>query len=57
MRFDGGKVGWIEFKFELKFSWLNLRLTSTTHSRNSYAPRKLSLEALKLTFRRSAMLR
>ena len=46
MGFDGGKIGWIEFKFKLELSWLGFGLGGTTHRRNSYAPRRLSQKAL-----------
>ncbi len=49
MGFDGGKIGWIEFKFKLELSWLGFGLGGTTHRRNSYAPRRLSQKALKLS--------
>src|SRR6476660_8806916 len=48
MRFDSGKIGWIEFKFKLELSWLTFGLI-TRHNCNSYAPREVSQKALKLS--------
>src|SRR6476659_3335103 len=49
MRFDSGKIGWIEFKFKLELSWLTFGLITVRHNRNSYAPRQVSQKALKLS--------
>ena len=56
MRFDGGKIGGIEFKFKLELSWLTLGLTTASHGRNSIAPHQLSHNALKLSCLKTANL-
>src|SRR6476646_3028722 len=49
MRFDSGKIGWIEFKFKLELSWLTFGLITVRHNRNSYAPSQVSQKALTLS--------
>jgi hypothetical protein len=44
MGFDGGKIGGIEFKFKLEFSWLSFAFTVATHRRNSDSPRQFEPE-------------